>query len=75
MEENFSMEWYIEWKIFIMEWERKKIASVEYGKIIFHYIPYHALVPEAKIPLFENCSTKPPSLSVPLYFFKGNTVH
>ena len=30
MEENFSMEW-------------KKIASMEYGKIVFHSIPYHAL--------------------------------
>ena len=33
MEENFSMEW----KIFSMEW--KKIASMEYGKIVFHSIP------------------------------------
>ena len=33
MEENFSMEW----KIFTME--LKKIASSEYGKIIFHFIP------------------------------------
>ena len=30
MEENFSMEW-------------KKIARMEYGKIVFHSIPYHAL--------------------------------
>ena len=37
MEENFSMEW----KIFSMEW--KKICSMEYGKIVFHSIPYHAL--------------------------------
>ena len=37
LEENFSMEW----KIFTMEW--KKIASMEYGKIVFHSIPYHAL--------------------------------
>ena len=42
MEENFSMEWNIEWKIFSMEW--KKIASMEYGKIVFHSIPYHTLV-------------------------------
>ena len=33
MEENFSMEW----KNFIMEW--KKIASMEYGKIVFHTMP------------------------------------
>ena len=33
MEENFSMEW----KIFSMEW--KKIASMEYEKIVFHSIP------------------------------------
>ena len=26
-----------------MEMERKKITSVEYGKIVFHSIPYHAL--------------------------------
>ena len=37
MEENFSMEWNMEWKIFTME--LKKIASSEYGKIIFHFIP------------------------------------
>ena len=42
MEENFSMEWNIEWKIFSMEW--KKIASMEYGKNVFHSILYHALV-------------------------------
>ena len=42
MEENFSMEWNMEWKIFRMEW--KKIASMEYGKIVFHSIPYHALL-------------------------------
>ena len=39
MEENFSMEWNIEWKIFSMEW--KKIASVDYGKIVFHSMPCH----------------------------------
>ena len=38
MEENFSMEW----KIFSMEW--KKIASMEYGKMVFHSISYHALL-------------------------------
>ena len=36
-EENFSMEW----KIFSMEW--KKIARMEYGKIAFYSISYHAL--------------------------------
>ena len=41
MEENFSMEWNMERKIFGMEW--KKIASMEYEKIIFHSILYHAL--------------------------------
>ena len=36
MEENFSMEW----KIFSMEWKWKwkKIASMDYGKIVFHSI-------------------------------------
>ena len=42
MEENFSMEWNMEWKIFGMEW--KKICSMENGKIVFHSIPYHALI-------------------------------
>ena len=48
MEENFSMEWNMEenfsmeWKILGMEW--KKIAGMEYGKIVFHFIPYHALL-------------------------------
>ena len=37
MEENFSMEWNMEWKIFGMEW--KKIASMDNGKISFHSIP------------------------------------
>ena len=41
VEENFSMEWNTEWNIFSME--LKKIASVEYEKIVFHSIPYHAL--------------------------------
>ena len=38
MEENFSMEW----KIVSMEWntEWKKIASMEYRKIVFLSIPY-----------------------------------
>ena len=36
MEENFCMQWNMEWKIFSMEW--KKIASMEYEKIIFHSI-------------------------------------
>ena len=35
MEENFSII-YMEWKIFGMEW--KKIASMKYGKIVFHFI-------------------------------------
>ena len=38
MEENFSMEW----KSFSMDW--KIIASMEYGKIVFHSVPYHALL-------------------------------
>ena len=33
MEENIGMEW----KIFGMEW--KKIASMEYRKIVFHSMP------------------------------------
>ena len=51
MEENFSMEWNMEenfsmeWKILGMEMEIewKKIASMEYEKIVFHAIPYRAL--------------------------------
>ena len=35
-----SMEWNME-EYFSMEW--KKIAHMEYGKIVFHSIPYHAL--------------------------------
>ena len=43
MEGNFRMEWNteenfsMEWKIFGMEW--KKIASMEYGIIVFHTMP------------------------------------
>ena len=52
MEENFSMEWNMEenfsmeWKIFGMEW--KKIASMEYGKIVFHSIPFHTMPCQAR---------------------------
>ena len=58
MEENFSMEWNVEenfsmeWKIFGMEW--KKIASMEYGKIVFHSIPYHALTAGSLIIRYES---------------------
>ena len=37
MEENFSTEWNMEWKTFGMEW--KKIAIMEYVKIVLHSIP------------------------------------
>ena len=40
MKEKFSMEGNMKWKIFSVEW---KIASMEYEKIVFHSIPYHAL--------------------------------
>ena len=36
-----------------MEMEWKKIASMEYGKIIFHSIPYHALL-NNRIIVIEN---------------------
>ena len=42
MKKIFNMDWNMEWKIFSMEW--KKIASMKYGKIIFHSILYHALL-------------------------------
>ena len=42
MKENFSTEWNTEWKNFRMEW--KKIAGMDYGKIIFYSISYHALM-------------------------------
>ena len=42
MEENLSMEWNMEWKMCSMEW--KKIFRMEYGKVVFHSIPYYALV-------------------------------
>ena len=31
----------MKWKIFSMEW--KKTSSMQYGKIVFHSISYHAL--------------------------------
>ena len=37
-EENFSVECNMEWKIFSMEWT--KIASMEYGKIVIHSMPW-----------------------------------
>ena len=42
MEENFCMECNTEWKIFSVEW--KKIARLECGKIVFHFIPYYTLL-------------------------------
>ena len=45
MEENFSMEWNMELEIFGMEWKWKKIACIEYGKIVFHSIPCPARAP------------------------------
>ena len=35
MEGNFTIKWNMEWK---------KLASMEYGKIEFHFIPYYALL-------------------------------
>ena len=77
MEENFSMEWNIEencqygmeygmedfWYGMEMEW--KKIASMEYGKIVFHSIPYHALFSPSKP---AECADGPHTKSLPLFF-------
>ena len=46
MEENFSMEWNMEWKIFGMEWKwnEKKLPVWNMEKsssILFHSIPCH----------------------------------
>ena len=38
------MEYGMEDFLYGMEMEWKKIASMEYGKIVFHSNPYHALV-------------------------------
>ena len=32
-----------------MKTERKKIASMEYGNIVFRSVPHHALVPEVGV--------------------------
>ena len=37
------MEYGMEDFLYGMEMKRKKIASMEYGKIVFDSIPYHAL--------------------------------
>ena len=37
MERNMEEKFSVKWKIFRMEW--KKIASMEYGKIVFHSMP------------------------------------
>ena len=42
------MEYGMEDLWYRMEMEWKKIASMEYGKIVFHSIPYHALLPKHK---------------------------
>ena len=48
MEENFSVEWNVEWK---------KIASVEYGKIVLHSIPQSRSQDFAKGGLFWKFDT------------------
>ena len=40
----YGMEYGMEDFWYGMEMEWKKIASIEYGKIIFHSLPYHALI-------------------------------
>ena len=40
---KYGMEYGMEDFWYGMEMEWKKIASMEYGKIVFHSIPYHAL--------------------------------
>ena len=39
----YKMEYGMEDFWYGMEMEWKKIASMEYGKIVFHSIPFHAL--------------------------------
>ena len=56
IEENFIVEWNMEWKIFGMEW--KKIASTEHGKIIFHSISYHALLMRTTTLFLKHASEK-----------------
>ena len=41
VEDNFSMEWNMEWKIFSMEWIGRKF--VEWNMEKSSSIPYHAL--------------------------------
>ena len=41
---KYGMEYGMEDFQYGMEMEWKKIASMEYGKIVFHSIPYHALL-------------------------------
>ena len=42
MEENFSMEWNMEWKIFSMEWKwnGRKLPVWNMDRLPFHSIPY-----------------------------------
>ena len=42
---KFSMELNMEWKIFSVERNGRLFGCMEYGKIIFHSIPWHALRP------------------------------
>ena len=51
VEENFRMEW----KIFSIE--SKKTASMEYGKIVFHSISYHALLTGRYLPVIAKLSS------------------
>ena len=45
---QYGMEYGLEDFWYGMEMEWKKIASMEYGKIVFHSIPYHALLLSSK---------------------------
>ena len=49
-----------------MEMEWKKIASMEYGKIVFHSIPYHALLSETPVRSykFQYVTHAPPFLKI-----------
>ena len=61
MEENFSMEWIMKWKIFSMEWKWNGRKLPEWNMEKSSSIPYHALLaykPTPKIRILQKLGCK-----------------
>ena len=61
----YGMEYGMEDFWYGMEMEWKKIASMEYGKIVFHSFPYHALF--TGMTLFRKTAALQNSMQILIY--------